>query len=235
MTQLIKGTIRGYQSRRVTGEFFFAPGDKDGAYATAVAASAAGLSGVGPGLLLLAEGTEEEADLAEFALGDKKVEALVWSSPFKDGDEVEVVVERQGDVYKGLAIARPADRVVALYPHCSRGRNAHWRFSFSVWWKVMVFIYLLGLMTFFLVSLVEPIDWPSFMPVLIGGYAAALVVGAIIGYRVSNKFMPRVRLAEGIFTAFGWADPQGVDLPKRSKDRKRPSDSEDFGTAYFRY
>jgi len=98
--------------------------------ATAVAASLVGLGGVAVGLSGMAMDTTEEADLLEFDLDGKPVKAWVWWSVFAEGDEVEVVAERLGDIWQAFGIRRLSDKIVALHPHCSRGRLAHYRASF---------------------------------------------------------------------------------------------------------
>lgn len=71
--------------------------------------------------------TGDVSDLLEFDLDGKPVKAWVWVAVFSDGDEVEVVAERAGDFWQDYGIRRIADRIVALHPHGSRGRYAHYK------------------------------------------------------------------------------------------------------------
>lgn len=55
----------------------------------------------------------------------KSAKGWVWFSPFQAGDEVEVISTQQEGYFEIVAILRPTDRTIALYPHCSREKNAH--------------------------------------------------------------------------------------------------------------
>lgn len=110
--------------------------------ATAVAAGLAGLGGIATGLSGMAMDTTEEADLLEFDLDGKAVRAWVWVSVFNEGDEVEVVADQLGDVWQGYGIRRINDQIVALHPHCSRGRYAHYKASAKWWFRITLFLYL---------------------------------------------------------------------------------------------
>jgi hypothetical protein len=128
-TQLLRGRIRNLRKTRCSQDFFFTSEDRAKMGDTAIAAALAGLGGVATGLSGMAMDTTEEADLLEFELDGKQVRAWVWVSVFEDGDEVEVVAERWGDVWQGYGIRRLTDRIVALHPHCSRGRYATTKLS----------------------------------------------------------------------------------------------------------
>ena len=60
-------------------------------------------------------------------------------------------------------------------------------------------------------------------------------VFALMAWSMAGKWMPFVRLAERVFTAFGWPDPGNVDLVKSTKAQRQPGDSGELGVFYFRY
>ncbi|WP_277424923.1 putative type VI secretion system effector [Burkholderia oklahomensis] len=93
---------------------------------------AAGLAGSGGAIGLVSlTGTREEADKVQFDIDGKKMAGWLMWSPFKDGDEVEVVAEPLRDgTYQAFAVLKPDDKTIALYPHCSRGRIAHYKNDF---------------------------------------------------------------------------------------------------------
>ena len=69
-------------------------------------------------------------------------------------------------------------------------------------------------------------------------FVAACGVAAFFAlaiWSMTHKWMPFVRVAERVFTAFGWPSPGDVDLVKSSKAQRQPGDSGELGVFYFRY
>ena len=131
----LSGRIANYRCTRGHASFFFTEGDQNTMGVVAVAAAAAGLGGPAMGVAVNASSMEEAAHYVEFELDGQPVKGWVWRSPFQEGDEVEVAAEWQGDHYEVFGIARPADRIVALYPHCSRGQARHVKNAVK-WWAI---------------------------------------------------------------------------------------------------
>jgi hypothetical protein len=233
---LLRGRIANLRKTRRSQDFFFTDSDRKKMGATAIAAGLAGLGGIAVGLSGMAMDTTEEADLLEFDLDGKPVKAWVWQSVFDEGDEVEVVAEQWGDTWQGYGIRRISDKIVALHPHCSRGRYAHYKASLRLWLKVCVplllFMYLLtGAIAFF-----DSVDnWAGMVQMwAFGGLGILAILGAI-AYRMSRKFMGFVGLAEGIFQAFGWKNVRDIDLPAITKKSKTSGEPGALGILYFRY
>lgn len=235
-TRLLKGRIYNLRKTRRNQDFFFTESDRAKMGATVIAAGLAGLGGIATGLSGMAMDTSEEADLLEFDLDDKPVQAWVWQSVFNEGEEVEVVAEQIQGRWRGYGIHRVSDGIVALHPHCSRGRFAHYKASLK-WWA-MVFFSLLAFCYVAMAMFAIADKNAQYEPVLIvsalGGLMAAAISG-FIGLRISMKFMGFVRLAEGIFEAFGWRDVKNIDLPAITKKGKKPDDPAPLGVLYFRY
>ncbi|MCQ0033171.1 hypothetical protein EFP18_28070 [Burkholderia glumae] len=236
--QLLRGRIKNLRKKRCRRDFVFTANDRTNMGATAIAAGLAGLGGVAAGLGAMAIDTTEEADLLEFELDGTPVKAWVWVSVFKEGDEVEVVAESDGEGWLGYGIRRISDRIVALHPHCSRGRYAHYRASF--WWFLKIFgCLLLALyLLFAAISYFSGDSLREFGALALGVIPGALISAAIFGviaYRISRKYLGFVRLAEGIFSVFGWPHVKHIDLPAITKKTKTPSDPGALGILYFRY
>ncbi|WP_155753880.1 putative type VI secretion system effector [Burkholderia cepacia] len=234
--QLLRGRIGNLRKSRCSQDFFFTDADRAKMGATAIAAGVVGLGGVAVGASGVAMDTTEEADLIEFELDGKPVKAWVWWSVFSEGDEVEVVAERWGDTWQAFGVRRISDKIVALHPHCSRGRYAHYRASFR--WGGM-FLALALAVAYFIITCFAvfkggaPID-----SLLIGcamGSLGSAVIFSLITYRISRKMMGFVRLAEGIFEGFGWKDVKNIDLPAITKKGKKPGELGALGILYFRY
>ena len=118
----LTGTIENYKVTRTEASFMFTDTDRTKLGVTAIAAGIAGLSGPAISTAAYATSGGEDADYVEFDLDGKPVKGWVWRSPFREGDAVEVAAEWRDDHYETAGIARPMDRVIALYPHCSRGK-----------------------------------------------------------------------------------------------------------------
>lgn len=140
---ILRGVVSNFSKERATGDFLLSDADRSAAGLTAVAAALAG-SGGAVGLASLA-GIKEEADKVQFELNGKKITGWLMWSPFKNGDEVEVVAELLRDgTYRSFAVLKPEDRTIALYPHCSRGRIAHYKNSLK-WFFYGIRFYFLGI------------------------------------------------------------------------------------------
>jgi len=130
-------------------------------------------------------------------------------------------------------------KFVALHPHCSRGRYAHYRASFS-WFLKIVGCLLLALdLIFVAVSYFSGDSLRDFGALALGAMLPGTLLSAaifgVIAYRISRKYFGFVRLAEGIFGAFGWPNVKHIDLPAITKRTKTPNDPGALGVLYFRY
>ncbi|MCX7208389.1 MAG: hypothetical protein NT086_20880 [Proteobacteria bacterium] len=133
----ISGQIKNYKETRARANFFFTENDQHVMGMAAIGAALVGNSGQAMGTAISASDMEEEADYLEFEIDNIKVKGWVWCSPFKNDDYVEVVGEWNEACFELAAIARPEDRMIALYPHCSRGKTAHARNALK-WWFIGV-------------------------------------------------------------------------------------------------
>ena len=236
--QSISGTIVKLSCTRRHANFVFSGNDKAALGIIAVAASLTTNSGLAASTAATAN-VQEEADYLDFLLNGKIVRGWVWRSPFKEGDQVDVVAQWQGSHYEAFAIARPIDRIVALYPHCSRGRLRHW-LTVLKWWLIGCTILMVfgavGLLCF---GLISGRPWAK-----IWGDIAFLVPASsqlifpfflVAAVSMGWKWMSFVRLAEQIFIAFEWDRPSCIDLKKSSREGRTASGSLDCGVFYFRY
>lgn len=234
--QLLRGRIGNLRKSRCSQDFFFTDADRAKMGTTAIAAGVVGLGGVAVGLGGMAMDTTEEADLIEFELDGKPVKAWVWWSVFSEGDEVEVVAERWGETWQAFGVRRLSDKIVALHPHCSRGRFAHYRASFR--WGAVFFAAAM-ITAYFIIACFAVFKGGVPIENLIITCALGTLVSALgygfITYRVARKMMGFVRLAEGIFEGFGWKDVKNIDLPAITKKGKKPGEPGALGILYFRY
>lgn len=232
----ISGVITGYRVERETASFVFTKSDRKTFGAIAIAASLAGLGAQAIAVASNATAMDEEADHVHFTIDGLAVSGWLWRSPFKDGDSVEIAAEWRGDHYEVFGIARPADRTIALYPHCTRGRKKHIKNAVKWWFYVALFFDLgvLALTGAMDTSIAE--YWSGAFEAGAGWVVAGIhVVMAIAVYSMTRQWMTFVRVAEKVFSTLGLPDPGNIDLVKSSKGRHVPEDSFEFGAMYFRY
>ncbi|QGZ40203.1 hypothetical protein IP92_04944 [Pseudoduganella flava] len=232
----ISGVISHYRVSRDTASFFFTQSDQSKFGAIAVAASLAGLGGQAMATAANATSLEEEADFVQFRIDGVELKGWLWRSPFKEGDIVDVAAEWRDDHYEVFGVVRPADRTIALYPHCTRGRRTHVKNAIKWWIYVSVFfdvgiVALSGVMStpiieYWTGAFEDGGGW------VIGGIH---VVIAIAVYSMTKQWMPFVRVAEKVFQTLGLPNPAGVDLVKSSKGKHKPDDSFEYGAMFFRY
>jgi hypothetical protein len=228
----LSGRIVNYKCTRGRASFVFTQSDQTTMGVIAVAAGLAGMGGQAMAAAVGASDLEEEADFIEFCLDGKLLKGWVWRSPFKEGDQVEIAAEGHREGYELYGIARPADRTIALYPHCSRGKVSHYRNAIK-WWLYIAFAFAI---LFWLAdswiaghwTVVED-AWSLGIPLAVAAFFAAMV------FNLSKKWLPFVTVAEKVFKTLDWPHPRSVDLKKSTKAHRKSTDSGEYGAFYFYY
>ena len=236
-TKVISGTIRNVSVENITAEVFFRQGDREGMAATGALAAAMGLSGMAAGMVAIsAEETREPVTKVNFDLDGKLVEALLWNWPFKEGDQVQVVVEPLGDKFIGFAVLDPKEQIIVLYPHVSAGNLAHWKgvvkISSTIGGVMTAVLCILALIGSYSIY-----GWSvkDFVKLIGLGILAGVVLYSWLGYRIGRRFKIFTKMVEKIFTALGWKNVRNINLRKITKAKRKPSDPPAMGDSYFRY
>jgi hypothetical protein len=235
-TSVLRGTISGYRKKRLVKDLLITPADRGATGAAAILAALAGQGGAAVAGMN-AMNIREEADFVEFELCGQPIKGWLTFAPFKNGDEVEVVASREGDGWHVFGIMR-SDYVTALHPCCSRGRYAHFKATVK-WWSIISSVLIAG---YFILNVIVDIFSDSlhlliesrFLMPFAGGNILFLLITALIAANKSRKFMPAVRLAESIFSSFGWKNVKSIDLPAITKKYKEPGEGLEVGMLYFR-
>jgi hypothetical protein len=227
MMQVMHGKLTNYRCNHTHGYFLLNEREADTAEGvmgfTAVLAAMADMADMAGQAASTASNsdTSEPADEVHFTLNGIDMMGHLWFSPFNDGDDVTAVVQEEAGRYIVYALLRPRDRLIALYPHCSRGRWAHWKgflksgFKGAMWFNLSAVVFF-GLINAFMSS--SWLDWLTSTAIIWGGGAVAMTVFIML-FTISTavKWMQFVRLAESIFTTLGWEDVRNIDLKARSK------------------
>ena len=238
----LSGTISNYKCTRAEASFFFTDSDRSKLSVIAIAAGLAGLSGPAISTAANATSAGEDADYVEFDLDGKTVKGWVWRSPFKGGDLVEVAAEWRDGHYETGGIARPADRLIALHPHCSRGIARHIKNGIKLWFVFTTVLLALGI-PFLLSGMDDDLKnvflhrKEGSLSLSVATYIAVTLYlfFGLIAIGLVRKWMPFVRLSEKIFLTLGFSDSANIDLVKSSKAQRKPDDASEYGTFYFRY
>jgi hypothetical protein len=232
----LAGKMSNYQVSRQEASFIFTDGDKNTLGVIAIAASLAGMGGQAISVASNATSTAEEADYVKFNLGDKALQGWLWRSPFREGDEVEVAAEWQSDHYEVFSVARPSDKTIALYPHCSRAKARHIKNALT-WWLITIITFQLSLSIFFLTIGSDAfLDlWNYMLYEAIWMPAGLMIFLGIAITSMARQWMPFVRVADKVFVTLGLPNPQDIDLVKSSKKQRSSLDTPEFGSMYFRY
>ncbi|MCB4359495.1 putative type VI secretion system effector [Quatrionicoccus australiensis] len=228
----LSGTIRNLKVARDTASFVFTESDQSKMGVIAIAAALADMGGQAMSTASNAGAMEEEADYLEFDLDGKPVKGWVWRNPFREGDVVEVAAKNADDHWEAYGVARPNDRTVALYPHCSRGARSHMANSIKWWMKGGA-----GFLLFIQIPIFLFIFGPKLFQYkeLYFSITGLMLFFALMAWSLTRKWMPFVRLAEKVFRALDLPDPSNIDLVKSSKAQRTEQDPGEFGTFYFRY
>ena len=232
--QVLRGTISRLKCRRRQQDFVL--NDTEHAYmqATAAGAALAGMGAFAIGLVQSSANSEEEADWVEFELDGKQIEGWLWKMPMTDGDEVEIVAEpRPRDRYFAYSVRRVGQGTVGVYPHASRGRTAlyRWLMKIMLWFFVPIY----ALMCFMLSRDAGGIDRTTLVIVLGGAGAFSLLIFWILFYRAYLKMKRFAKLAEVIFSCYGWSDVRRINLVRSSKQMRSENPDLEYGIHYFRY
>ncbi|MCP1117227.1 putative type VI secretion system effector [Robbsia andropogonis] len=235
-TTIIKGVIENLQTRIESREAVFSADDKQALQGTALAAATVGLGAIAVGLSASDDFTSDDGEMMTFDLQGKHVEAWVWHSEFKDGDEVEVAAEQINGRWIGFAVRRLSDGMIAVYPHCERGSAAFYvyagKFVGALYGSGFAVLYVVGaLINYFQ----DHYDWKLINVGMAWVFFITTLMAGFITWRVARRFSKARRLADRIFSAYGWKKPSFINLPRESNRDRRAGDTLYMGISIFRY
>ncbi len=231
----VSGVLTAVRRTRQSREFVMEQIAGAGLAPTAVAAALSGMSGAAIGIAAME--TSEEADYVEAEVDGVPVKGWFWRFPYRRGDALTLVGQRNDGVFHALAAQRHADELVAVHPHCTQGVRAHWVSSFWFWLKVLGALYGIcagGMMI--MAAFRDDVSMSTLLWFLVA-YALPvfILIFGFLAYRSAVKLKGFAVIAEAVFAGFGWPSPTSIDLPARSKGKKRDGDSNEFGYKLFRY
>lgn len=227
-----------------SGEQEFVQTGADKAIGTGVAATLAlsGLAGAATGAMLSVSGSADAVQFFTCTVGGHRIAGRFSKVWFENGDIVEVVGEPQRDgSFAVYAVRRAGDSTLWMYPHCSRGRRAHWVYALKMIPVGTAVLTALGSLFIGLFELFSdeksPANFLWFMFWLYTGLS--LVVGLYFPLKIGRRWRPFVDIAEKIFSALGYENPSQVDMEKQNsiywKKLAKPSEPRRVAPWVFRY
>lgn len=226
----LTGTIRGLKTTRIKADFT----TLSSVDATKALTSASALLGLSSHAQPKGAPNGEDADFVEFYLDDMPLKGWAWRSPFQEGDVVQAAVRKRRDYYEVYGIARPADRCIALYPHCSSGSAAFKKSLFSSWLRFSVIASCL-LSTGLTCALTGCKFDSASIQLALMMWCALSITTTLFLFKIAERFKPASELAENIFTALGLENAAHINLRKNSRTHRTAEHSFEFGTFYYRY
>ncbi len=218
--QLLRGIICDLVIERGEEDFVQSRGDRALGTVATTGLAAAGLAGAATGALLATTGGGDSVEFFTCTVDGKRVAGRFTKASFKNGDSVEVAADPQSDgTYAALAVRRPSDQTVWMFPHCSRGSKKHWAYASRVVGMLFFAIFLNGALfaggiEFF--SQKKASASALLFACVMGG-ALAFSMACHLSIRVARRWRPFVQKAEAIFAAFGYRDPSRVDMEQQHK------------------
>ncbi|WP_227108280.1 putative type VI secretion system effector [Chromobacterium rhizoryzae] len=231
----ISGKISRYKKTREMANFFFTDHDRNIMGLSAIAGALAGAAGMAASTARDASNLREQADYVEMEINGQLAKGWVWFSPFQDGDEVEVIGNQRHDYFELIAIVRTKDRTIALYPHCSRGKNAHIRNIIKWWFFITLAAIIFAIVFDIAIAALANDGMDYFVSTTAFPYftiGISLLTGTF-AFVNGKKFMMYVHAATQVFEALGLQEPDNINLPKLTK--RKPGDPGAFGVMYFNY
>lgn len=227
----LSGKITRYRCARASANFVLSRNDQRAMGIAAIAAAVGGLGGQATAIAGHVNDVEEAADYLDLDIDGKIAKGWVWRSPFMEGDIVDLAAGWQGEHYEIYGISRPADRTIALYPHCSRTKRRHIKIVLK-WWLICNILFFGSLMAWYVYLDGFNLFYKSEFYWMHGILMAIFI---LMFFSLSKKFMPFVHLSEKIFETLGLPNARDVDLVKSSKAQRTAEDPPEFGVFYFKY
>ena len=147
-------------------------------------------------------------------LGPQLVSGSFWQTTFQNGDHVQAIGERQGNVFHAVAVVKPAEGIIWMQPHCERGTIAKSRrlANLSLGFAGALFL----VQAFFLRNLAMPLWLFLLLPTL----AVIVILVTTVGMSWKD-FMGFAKEMDKVGKALAIPSPEKIDLAKSTKTARR--------------
>ncbi|MGV7963952.1 putative type VI secretion system effector [Photorhabdus tasmaniensis] len=163
---------------------------------------------------------ERPADACHFVRG--KINGIPFHgwlglTTVKIGDYVELAVTEQEEYYAVYALANPETRVISITPRCNKGIRSKARdeIFYTCYIFLAVIVVCLAAGFFF----VKDHFWDGAEMVILWCLFFSVSLSPYMYYLSIKKPFPSVKLAQDIFTALGFPNPENISLEKLTRKR----------------
>lgn len=216
--ELIRGQVTNLEVTKGSADPVFDGTDKALAGLGAVAAAATGQLLSSTVLANASQGAEIDVEFFKCVVNDVPLFGQFYRVEFKDGDEMEFVIERWLDRGSVRGARSPIRRLIWMRPYETRGiaaqqkNNTKWRYITSLLGGILP-------TAFFLYLFPEDKNSPLwFYP---GIFLGCFLTTLGISFFVTRRFHNFSVMATEVIHAFGYDNPECVDLPALSKSAQQ--------------
>ncbi|OTP81049.1 putative type VI secretion system effector [Gilliamella apicola] len=160
-------------------------------------------------------------------IGNLEVRGIFCRVFFRNGDQVEVVVEPcEEDGYFAYALRRPIDHRLWLYPWAMKGSKANSRAALKSTRILILPVYLCNLL--FIIALTR--DLGAFIAAFFITTTVYILLFLIIYFCYKKLLGGGSKEADKIFATLGYSDPKTVDMEKEFLEvfMNKPESDPDF-------
>lgn len=218
--ELIRGQVTNLVVTKGSSDPVFQGMDKSLAGLGAVAAAAAGQLPSSTVLANASEGAAVDVEFFTCVVNDLRLFGHLHRVEFKDGDEMEFVIERYLGRGSVQGARNPAYRLIWMRPYQTRGTEAQQKYNRK--WRYIASFACAAIPTAVLRFMLPAASHPPifFFPTIFLGMFITMLA---ISFLITARFREFSVMATEVLGAFGYENPASVDLPALSKEARRKS------------
>lgn len=185
--------------------------------AAAVGLAAIGLAGAATGAAISSGDASDKVTIFTCVVGEYSVSGRFGEVTFVEGDHIEVVGFFNSNNISALAITRPADKTIWMFPHCGRGTKAYRNYCWRWIPTISVVLPMVFMTAMTVISGSQGLDVWFFASIGITGMLAC----AMLLLLLARKFYAFAKLSDQIFTTLGFKHAESIDLPQILSNRQK--------------
>lgn len=222
---IVRGTVADLQITKAYEDFAFSEGSKSAIGAGAVTAAAMGDVFNSAVLAVGLGGAEIDVEYFTCVVEGNRLAGRFHRVGFKDGDDVEFVCDRMGDVQAVLAARDPNKRLLWTLPYHARGDAAQNKMAI----KWIIGFSLVASSATMLISL--PSESSRQFSEGLMEFVPMFLICLAVGFFVRSFFVRHGKAATSIFAALGYKNPSQVDMKQIDHVARKKSRSDQHSGA----
>lgn len=157
----------------------------------------------------------------------KTVRGSFWKVTFKEGDQVQVIGRESNGVFEAVAVAKPAERIIWMQPHCEHGTYSRKRslLKYSTYFALFMLLCAISATVFQ--------DWPFWFAIMSFAVVTPIVLFVTVGMSWGS-FMSFAGEMNAVGEALGLPDPEKINLFRSTKLARQAAKPElPMGVYYY--